>query len=256
MLTIISPAKTLDYESPLTTRKSSTPQMLQQSGQLVEIMRDKTPKDLQKLMKISPKLAEMNVERFKEWRPQMDAPEARQALLAFRGDVYLGLKAEEFTASDFSFAQKHLRILSGLYGLLRPLDMIRPYRLEMGIKLQNPAGKDLYDFWGSEITAMINDTLAEQRNKTLINLASNEYAKVVQMKKLTGEVITPVFRDFSNGSYKVLSFFAKKARGQMASYIIRNRINKPADIRNFDVDGYRFSESHSDDQQWVFLRKA
>ncbi|MBD3646631.1 MAG: peroxide stress protein YaaA [Pseudomonadales bacterium] len=256
MITIISPAKTLDFESEPSTDKSSSPEHLKRSKELVEIMRTKSPKEISKLMGISPKLAELNTERFKAWKPPFNRKNAKQAVLAFRGDVYMGLDADSFTQRDFNFAQKNLRILSGLYGLLRPLDLIQPYRLEMGTRLANKRGKDLYQFWGDEITESLADELSDHRNKTLINLASNEYFKAVDPGRLPGNLITPVFKDYNNGTYKVLAFFAKKARGQMAAFIIRNRINKPQDIKEFNVDGYRYDESYSTNDQWVFTRKA
>ena len=181
---------------------------------------------------------------------------AKQAVLAFKGDVYLGLEAETYSQRDFNFAQKNLRILSGLYGLLKPLDLIQPYRLEMGTKLKNKNGKDLYSFWGESITNSIVHELRSHRNKALINLASIEYFKSVKPELLPDKVITPVFKDFNNGSYKVLGFFAKKARGYMASFIIKNRISKLDQIKEFDVDGYRFNDNFSTETQWVFTRKA
>jgi len=256
MLTLISPAKTLDFETPAGTKKFTEPEFLSQSKQLVSVMKKKKPADLAKLMSISPKLAELNVERYQDWRPPFTTANAKQALLAFKGDVYLGLEAEKYSQRDLSFAQNHLRILSGLYGVLKPLDLIQPYRLEMGTRLENKRGKDLYEFWGTRITRFLNDELCSQRSKVLINLASNEYFKSVRTDALQAELITPVFKDYSRGSYKILSFFAKRARGAMASYIVKNRIDKAEDIKSFDVDGYHFNESYSSDTQWVFTRKA
>lgn len=256
MITIISPAKTLDFESESLTDKSSSPEHLKRSKELVEIMRKKSPKEISKMMGISPKLAELNTERYKQWKPPFNKNNAKQAILAFRGDVYMGLDADSFNQRDFNFAQKNLRILSGLYGLLRPLDLIQPYRLEMGTKLPNKHGKDLYEFWGDKISESLADELSAHRNKTLINLASAEYFKAVNPDLLPGNLITPVFKDYNNGTYKVLAFFAKKARGQMAAFIVKNRINKPQDIKAFDVDGYRYNENYSTDDQWVFTRKA
>lgn len=256
MITVISPAKTLDFETRAVTDKTSSPEHLKRSKELVEIMREKSPKELSKLMGISPKLAELNVERFQNWKPPFNTNNAKQAILAFKGDVYMGLDAESFSQRDFNFAQKNLRILSGLYGLLRPLDLIQPYRLEMGTKLSNKRGKDLYQFWNDELSRALADELAGHRNKTLINLASNEYFKALDPASLPGNLITPVFKDYNKGTYKVLAFFAKKARGQMAAFIVKNRINKPQDLKHFDVDGYRFNENFSTEDQWVFTRKA
>jgi len=256
MITVISPAKTLDFETAPVTDKSSSPEHLKQSKELVEIMRDKSPRDLTRLMGISQKLAELNVERFHNWKPPFNKNNAKQAILAFRGDVYMGLDAESFTQRDFNFAQKNLRILSGLYGVLRPLDLIQPYRLEMGTKLPNKRGKDLYHFWADSITESLADELSAHRNKTLINLASNEYFSAVNPALLPGHLITPVFKDYNKGAYKVLAFFAKKARGLMAAFIVKNRINKPQDIKAFDLDGYKFNPGFSTDTEWVFTRKG
>lgn len=256
MLTVISPAKTLDFDTPPATEKASVPDQLNRSRELVTLLRKQSPKDLSRLMGISDKLAELNAERFQEWKPPFTRDNARQSILAFKGDVYLGIEVENYTPKDFDFAQKHLRILSGLYGVLRPLDLIQPYRLEMGTRLPNKKGKDLYDFWGKDISKKLSDELSSQRNKTLVNLASNEYFKSVNTDLMPSRVVTPVFKDFNKGSYKVLAFFAKKARGQMASFIVKHRIDKPEDLKEFDVDGYRFNESHSCEDNWVFTRKA
>jgi uncharacterized protein len=256
MLTVISPAKTLDFDTPPTTKKISKADFTKQSSELIEIMRKQSPKRLSSLMRISPNLAELNANRFKDWRLPSNTDNAKQAVLAFRGDVYLGLQAENYGERDFTFAQKNLRILSGLYGLLKPLDLIQPYRLEMGIKLKNKCGKNLYDFWGNTISEALNEELSQHKNKTLINLASNEYFKSVDPDLLPGDVITPVFKDFSNGSYKILGFYAKKARGYMASFIIRNRINKVDDIKEFDIDGYKYNDDMSTTGKWIFTRKA
>ena len=254
MLTVISPAKTLDFDNPPATSKSSLPAFPKQAKELISIMRTKSAKDLSSLMGISPKLAELNVERYQDFKPR--SQHGKQAILAFKGDVYIGLDVEDYTERDFTFAQKNLRILSGLYGVLKPLDLIQPYRLEMGTKLSNARGANLYDFWNDRIGKALTNELAGHRNKSLINLASNEYFKAVQADKLAGKIITPVFKDYSNGSYRVLSFFAKKARGTMASFIVQNRINKPDDLKAFNEDGYMFNESFSSEEQWVFTRKG
>ncbi len=256
MLTVISPAKTLDFETPPSTKKLSTPVLLDQSRQLVTIMRKQTPEDLGKLMGISPKLAQLNADRFRKWKPPFTSANAKQALLAFRGDVYMGLQADDYTERDFNFAQKSLRILSGLYGVLRPLDLIQPYRLEMGSRVSNKRGTDLYDFWGDRISLQLTEELAGHRNKTLINLASNEYFKSINPDLLPARLVTPVFKDYSKGAYKVISFYAKKTRGLMASYIVRNRINKPEDLKDFDIDGYGFNPDLSCENEWVFTRKS
>lgn len=256
MLTVISPAKTLDFDTPPATDKATVPDQLNRSKELVTLLKKQSPKDLSKLMGISDKLAELNSDRYHAWKPPFNSKNAKQSILAFKGDVYIGLDVDTYNARDFNFVQKNLRILSGLYGVLRPLDLIQPYRLEMGTKLPNGKGKDLYEFWGGTISKKLAEELDGHRNKTLINLASNEYFKSVNPSALPGNVITPVFKDYNKGSYKVLAFFAKKARGQMATFIVKNRINKPEDIKEFDVDGYTFSENHSSEFDWVFTRKA
>jgi len=256
MLTVISPAKTLDFESKPHTPKLSQPQFLDHSAELIETMRKQSPKELSKLMGISPKLAELNVDRYQNWLRPFTPENAKQAILAFKGDVYIGLAAEEYGEPDFTFAQKNLRILSGLYGILKPLDLIQPYRLEMGTKIKNPGGSDLYEYWNTTITQTICDELAVHRNKSLINLASIEYFKAIKTNLLPGNLITPIFKDYKNGTYKILSFFAKKARGSMASFIIKNRISKPEDLKDFDVDGYRFNKDLSAEFDWIFTRKA
>ena len=256
MLAVISPAKSLDFESIAATSKASEAEFLDQSKYLIQIMQQQTPKQLEKLMKISPKLAELNVRRYRDWCLPFDSTNAKQAILAFRGDVYLGLNADNYSPGDFTFAQKSLRILSGLYGLLRPLDLIQPYRLEMGAKINNRSGKDLYAFWGEKITLGLNQALSKQHNKTLLNLASNEYFKSVKRNLIAGKIITPIFKDYSNGSYRVVSFYAKKARGYMATFIIKNSLQNPEDIKAFNVDGYRFNADISNETDWLFTRRA
>ncbi len=257
MLIVVSPAKTLDYESPLTVRKHTVPAFMQESQELVAQLQQLHPDDLCRLMGISSKLGELNFARFANWHTPFNLKNARQAIFAFKGDVYLGLKAEQFSAADLNFAQKHLRILSGLYGILRPLDLMQPYRLEMGSDFRNNGGKNLYSFWGTKLTAHLNDELAAQTgaSKYLINLASNEYFGALHPKLIAAEIITPVFKDFAGGQYRVLSFFAKKARGEMAAYLIRNRVSSPKKIPAFAVDGYHYSQAESTPANPVFLRK-
>ncbi len=224
MITVISPAKSLDFESPLATRQKSQPQFLPQSEVLIEQLRELAPQDIATLMKLSEKLSLLNFDRFQSFSPPFTPDNARQALLAFKGDVYQGLDAESFSGNDFKFAQKQLRILSGLYGLLRPLDLIQAYRLEMGTRFENKAGKSLYDFWGEKINLQLQKELAKQTHPVLINLASNEYFKAVKAKQLPYRIITPSFKDFKNGQYKMISFYAKRARGLMSRFIIQNQI--------------------------------
>ncbi|MEM7038733.1 MAG: peroxide stress protein YaaA, partial [Bacteroidota bacterium] len=211
-------------------------------------------KKLTELMGISKNLAQLNYERYLEWEPEFSPGVAKQAILAFKGDVYLGLDAPSFTEEDFDFAQQHLRILSGLHGLLRPLDLIRPYRLEMGTRLKIRRKKDLYHFWGERLTDKMNETLTEADSNIVINLASKEYFSALQPETLKARIITPSFLDFKNGNYKMISFFAKKARGMMSAYLIKHRITNAEDIKAFDVGGYYFSEERSTEDNWVFLR--
>jgi cytoplasmic iron level regulating protein YaaA (DUF328/UPF0246 family) len=251
---VISPAKTLDFESPLATQRYTQPALLKESQQLIDVARTLSPADIASLMHISDKLAVLNAERFNDWQPDFTPDNARQAILAFKGDVYTGLQAETFSDKEFDFAQQHLRMLSGLYGLLRPLDLMQAYRLEMGIRLANPAGKDLYSFWGDKLTHALNAALAEQGDDVLINLASDEYFKAVKPKLLNGRVIKPVFLDEKNGKFKVISFYAKKARGLMSRYIIEHRLSKPEQLKKFDVDGYAFDADASAGNELVFKR--
>lgn len=254
MLITLSPAKTLDYESPLATHKFTQPELLTQSEQLIKVCRKLAPADIASLMKISDKLAGLNAARFGEWQTNFTPENARQAILAFKGDVYTGMQAETFSAADFDFAQKHLRILSGLYGLLRPLDLMQPYRLEMGIRLKNTRGKDLYEFWGDIITNQLNQSLAAQGDAILVNLASDEYFKSVNNKKLDGTIIKPVFLDQKKGKYKVISFYAKKARGLMSRFIIQNKLTKTEQLSDFNLEGYQFDESQSKGNELIFTR--
>ena len=254
MLLTISPAKTLDYDSPLATERHTQPELLAQSEALMETCRKLTPADIGSLMHISDKLAGLNAARFGEWQPDFTPDNARQAILAFKGDVYTGMQAETFSEADFDFAQQHLRMLSGLYGVLRPLDLMQPYRLEMGTKLANPRGKDLYAFWGDIITDNLNQALAAQGDNVLVNLASDEYFKAVKPEKLNAVIIKPVFLDEKNGKYKVISFYAKKARGLMSRFIIQNRLTQPSQLTEFNLDGCRFDESQSGERELVFTR--
>ncbi|QCR37227.1 peroxide stress protein YaaA [Nissabacter sp. SGAir0207] len=254
MLTIISPAKTLDYESPLATQRHTQPTLLDHSQQLIERCRTLTPAQIASLMGISDKLADLNVGRFQNWTPAFTPDNARQALLAFKGDVYTGLQAHTFSEQDFDHAQQHLRMLSGLYGLLRPLDLMQPYRLEMGTKLDNPRGKDLYAFWGTIITEALNEALAAQGDEVLVNLASDEYFKAVKTKALKAQMVKPVFLDEKNGVYKVISFYAKKARGLMSRFIITERLSQPEQLKAFDWEGYRFDAARSQGNELVFIR--
>jgi uncharacterized protein len=255
MLALISPAKTLDFETPAPTSVATQPAFLTDSQELVDVLRQLAPHDISALMGISDKLAVLNYDRFAAWQPPFHLDNAKQALFAFKGDVYTGLAAEDFQAADLEFAQEHLRILSGLYGLLMPLDLIQPYRLEMGTRLTNPRGKDLYQFWGDRITRAINTQLATFTKPAVVNLASNEYFKSVQPRKLDAPVITPVFKDWKNGRYKIISFYAKKARGMMSAYLIKNRVTDVEFLKDFSDGGYLYNSDLSSAAEWVFTRE-
>ncbi len=229
--------------------------MLEHSETLIDVLSTKSPDDIEKLMKISPKLAELNVERYHTWSTPFSPDNAKQAVLAFKGDVYTGLEAQNMKQKELDYAQEHLRILSGLYGVLRPLDLMQPYRLEMGTRLETSAGKNLYDFWGDNITNAVNDQLSVLNSDVLLNLASNEYFKSVKVKNIDADIVTPVFKDWKNGQYKMISFFAKKARGLMSAWVIKNQVTELANLSDFDVDGYQFSANDSDPLNPVFLRK-
>ncbi len=255
MLIVVSPAKTLDYDSAVQTEEFSRPAHLKQSQRLINRLRDFSALDLSELQHVSSKIAELNFERNHEWKTPFNLKNARQAMFAFKGDVYNGLDAYSMTEQNLHFAQDHLRILSGLYGLLRPLDLMRPYRLEMGTKLDTTEGKNLYEFWGMQITDAINKQLKAIKSDTLINLASNEYFKVVKVKNIKGRVITPVFKDYKNGEYKMIGFYAKKARGLMSRYVIDHKITDPEQLKGFDCEGYEYKPAMSDEKTWVFTRR-
>ena len=254
MLALISPAKTLDYESTLPTDVHTLPRLLDQSQQLIDLSRKMSATEISKLMSVSEKIANLNVERFRDWDADFSFANARQAIFAFKGDVYTGLDAYSLSHDDLAFAQNHLRSLSGLYGLLRPLDLMMPYRLEMGIRLKNERGTNLYDFWGDRIIDLINEDLAQAGSNVLVNIASDEYYKSVKESKINADIIKPVFLDQKNGQYKVISFYAKKARGLMARYIIQNKAEKIDDLKSFNVDGYYFDAESSLKGELVFKR--
>lgn len=254
MLMVISPAKTLDFETPPTTERFTQPQYLDHSQELIEILRELTPAQIGELMHLSDKLSGLNAARFGSWTPAFTPENAKQALLAFKGDVYTGLQAETLSDAELSYAQDHLRMLSGLYGLLRPLDLMQPYRLEMGTKLANARGKDLYAFWGTRISEWLNEALKEQGDDLLLNLASNEYFSAVKRPALNARIIDTDFKDLKNGQYKIISFYAKKARGMMSRFVISEKINMPDALKQFDVGGYRFSKEQSTATRLVFLR--
>ncbi len=255
MLIVISPAKTLDFETEPTTTEHSQPTLLKHSEELIDVLSTKSPDDIEKLMKISNKLAVLNVERYHNWSQPFTPDNAKQAVLAFKGDVYTGLDAESLNHSELAYAQDHLRILSGLYGVLRPLDLMQAYRLEMGTRLENPKGKNLYEFWGMQVTEEINQQLKAVNSDLLVNLASNEYFKSIKPKSINADIVTPVFKDWKNDQYKMISFFAKKARGLMTAWVIKNEIKSVEQLTEFNVDGYQYSPNDSDALNPVFLRK-
>ena len=256
MLILISPAKTLDFETPAPKATATQPAMLDQSEVLVEQLRGMSPRRISSLMSISEKLGNLNYERYVDWHTPFTKKNAKQAALAFKGDVYTGLDAESLNADELKFAQQHLRILSGLYGVLRPLDLMQPYRLEMGTKLKNQEGADLYAFWGSRITENLNKQLKTLKSDTVVNLASNEYFKAVDKKLLNADIVAPAFKDLKNGNYKIISFYAKKARGLMAAWIIKKGLTDPKQITRFKAEGYRYSAAESKPGQPVFIRDS
>ena len=253
MLTIISPAKTLDFESKPGTDCHTQPKFLAQSQALIDELQQLSVSGIATLMKLSDKLAGLNSARFQTWKQPFDLDNSKQAVLAFKGDVYSGLDADTIDQEGLDFAQQHLRILSGLYGVLKPLDLIQPYRLEMGTQLANSKGKNLYQFWGGQLRTEI-ESEASQSDAVVVNLASNEYFKVLEAKKLNIKVITPVFKDLKGGQYKIISFYAKKARGAMARFVVQNRLSDAAQIADFDVGGYVYQPKQSTPEAPVFLR--
>lgn len=255
MLIVVSPAKKLDYDTPAKTKQTTMPDFLEHSQILIDRLRQFSAVDIAELMHLSMKLAELNFDRYDGWELPLTTDNSKQAMFAFKGDVYTGLDAESFSAADIKFSQKHFRMLSGLYGLLRPLDLMYPYRLEMSTKLDNERGKNLYEFWGSIITDAINKQLKASKSEHLINLASNEYFKSVKTKEINGEIITPAFKEYKDGEYKMIGIYAKRARGLLSRYIIQNQLSDPQDIKNFDLDGYKFNSKASNGNNWVFTRR-
>ena len=255
MLMVISPAKSLDFESRPTTRKFSQPEFLDDARLLIDELKDLSPGEISDLMGISAKLGELNCDRYNEWAPPFTRKNAKPAALAFRGDVYMGMQAWNYSERDFTWAQKRVRILSGLYGVLKPLDLIQPYRLEMGVSLPNPRGRNLYEFWGDRLSAALGAELEDHRSKLLVNLASNEYWDVLDPDRVGARrVVQPVFKDLKNGRYKFISFYAKKARGLMASFVVKNRVDRVGGLKDFDWGGYRYCDAQSSRDEFVFLR--
>ncbi len=254
MITIISPAKKIDVKSIVQAQKYSIPYFLDDAKVLIDELRKLNPTDIATLMKVNSDIATLNFERNLSWRLPFTPDNSKHAIKAFNGQVYVGLDAKSLSEDDLSFAQENLRILSGLYGVLRPLDLMQAYRLEMGTALQNPKGKNLYEFWGTKITEIINKELVNHKHKVLINLASNEYYKAVKSKLIEGDIITPVFRESSGNGFKVITVYAKTARGLMSRFIIQNKIENPDDIKAFDSGGYLYNEDLSTEKEWVFTR--
>lgn len=255
MIIVLSPAKTLDYEFDA-TGSHSVPAFLSQSSKLIKQLKNKEPKDVASLMGLSDKLATLNYDRYQSWTAAKKVSnDSKQSMLVFKGDVYQGLQAEDLTKSEMNFAQKHIRILSGLYGILRPLDLMKPYRLEMGTKLETENGKNLYEFWGNKIQKNVLNELKDQKSDLLINLASNEYFSALGKLPEDINTISPTFKDYKNGKYKIISFYAKKARGLMARWIIQKKVKDFEDLVKFNVDGYKFSKGESTASTPVFLRK-
>lgn len=255
MLLFLSPAKSLDFDTPPQVSTFTQPTFLDQSATLIRQLRKLSPADIANLMHLSDPLAALNFSRYAEWHLPFSPSNAKQAVLAFNGDVYDGLAAKNLSAADLDFAQQHVRILSGLYGILKPLDLMQAYRLEMGTKFANEGGKDLYTFWGERLLNTINDELAEMPHPVVINLASEEYFKAAVGKKLNGQLIQPVFEDWKSGKYKIISFYAKRARGLMTRYAVVNRLLEPEGLKGFDYDGYTFAPEVSDAKSWVFRRR-
>lgn len=254
MLIVLSPAKSLDFDTPPTTKLHTTPDFLDRSAQLIEVLRGYSPGQLSELMDISDTLAHLNVGRYASWG--QEPSEARQAIMAFNGDVYAGFDARSLKRSQLAYAQDHVRILSGLYGVLRPFDLIHPHRLEMGTRLDTAKGKDLYAFWGDAVTETLNEAIAASGSEVLVNLASEEYFKSVRPRLLNVPVITPVFEEWKGGKYKIISFFAKRARGMMARYAAEKGITDAAKLKRFKVDGYAFDKKASTESSWVFRRRV
>lgn len=254
LMAVISPAKTLDFETPAITDQSTDFRFADEAAELIDVLRTYSVSDVRALMSLSEKLAALNVERFSQWQWPFSSDASKQAILAFKGDVYTGLDAETLGKRGLAKAQERVRILSGLYGLLRPLDRILPYRLEMGTRLRTERGSNLYQWWGSALTETLDADMRANGTRALVNLASNEYFKAIQPKQLSVPVIVPEFRDWKNGQYKMISFFAKKARGMMVRYMLDNDIRRIEDLKGFTLDGYAFDARRSTDTHWQFLR--
>jgi len=255
MIVLLSPAKSLDFETPSPDKRTTTPELLANSAKLMTTVKKLSSGDLCKLMKISEKLGDLNFGRNQEWRKSHTEKNSKACVFAFQGDVYQGLEAETMTKAQITFCQKHVRILSGLYGVLRPLDLMQPYRLEMGTKLKTSLGNNLYDFWGPEINELLAAELKKLKSPLVVNLASNEYSQSAKLKQLDAHVVAPAFKDWKNGQYKIISFFAKKARGMMTRYIVDNKVTNVEGLKGFDFAGYKYSAKLSEELTPTFIRK-
>ena len=253
MITLISPSKTLNFDNNNSFHLNTNCRLINHTSELHKILVSYSVNDLKDLMNVSNKIAELNYNRFKRWEEPSKSDSSKQAIYAFKGDVYSGLDAESISEDKFDFLQENLRIISGFYGLIRPFDKILPYRLEMGAKLRNSRGKNLYEFWGDNITNLLNNDI-EDKNSYVVNLASNEYFKSIKKNKLKNEIITPIFKEFKNGTYKTIAIYAKKARGLMSRFIIDNKIQKPENLKAFNLEKYSFDNNLSDDYNYVFTR--
>jgi cytoplasmic iron level regulating protein YaaA (DUF328/UPF0246 family) len=254
MIILINSSKTLDFETPPQISRFTQPELLRKSEYLAKQLKKLSESELSKLMGVSPKLAALTAERYANWKTPFTAANAKQALLAFQGDVYSGIQIEKYTVKEFDFAQKHLRILAGLYGILRPLDLIQPYRLEMATKLATDRGQNLYDFWGTRIYAVLQRSIQQEKSGVLINLCSAEYLKSVLPKRLNAELITPVFKEYRDGSYRSVAIYAKKARGLMCNYVIKNHLTDVDALKDFNEQGYKFNQKISSEKEWLFTR--
>ena len=254
MLTLLSPAKNLNFKPQTVTKAFSLPLFIEESETIIQTMRKKSRKQIADLMDINPKLSELNFQRYQQWEPEFSIKDSKQAALAFNGDVYTGMNAKTLKSSELEYAQDKLLILSGLHGLLRPLDLIHPYRLEMGTELKLGKHKNLYSFWNKKITESINAMLKTHKKKVIINLASNEYSEVLDRNKIDADIIDIGFKEFKADQYQIFFVFLKRARGLMARYIIQNRIEKPEDLKGFDLDRYEYNENLSGKSNWVFTR--
>lgn len=254
MIILMNSSKTLDFQQKASISKYTLPELQKDADQLVKKLRKLSTSDFSKLLKTSEKLTQLNVERYADWQTQVKVSNAKQALLAFRGDIYSGMDVDHYKIKEFNFAQKHVRILSGLYGILRPLDLIQPYRLEMATKLATSRGKNMYAFWGTKINEILKALLKQEKSDTLVNLCSMEYFKAIKSDLLDAKVITPAFKEFRDGSYRFITLYAKKARGMMCNYIIQNHLKEVNDLKSFDVEGYQFNQKISSENEWAFTR--